>query len=40
MAEGLDVIFAELGISEYQGIFDEQGFDTLATVLDITESDL
>ncbi|KAL4417473.1 HMG box protein [Colletotrichum abscissum] len=40
MAQGLDGIFAELGISQYLDIFLEQGFDTWETILDITESDL
>ncbi|EGY18635.1 uncharacterized protein VDAG_09161 [Verticillium dahliae VdLs.17] len=40
MAQGLDIIFAELGISQYLDIFVEQGFDTWATILDVTESDL
>ncbi|GKT55160.1 HMG box protein [Colletotrichum tofieldiae] len=40
MAHELEGIFAELGISQYLGIFVEQGFDTWETILDITESDL
>ncbi|KAF3343391.1 26S proteasome regulatory subunit rpn12 [Verticillium dahliae VDG2] len=40
MAKRLDMIFAELGISQYLDNFVEQGFDTWATILDITESDL
>ncbi|WYZ34674.1 hypothetical protein EsH8_I_000950 [Colletotrichum jinshuiense] len=40
MAQGLEGIFAELGISQYLSIFLEQGFDTWETILDITESDL
>ncbi|KXH61141.1 HMG box protein [Colletotrichum salicis] len=40
MAQGLDGIFAELGISQYLDFFLEQGFDTWETILDITESDL
>ncbi|GJC92122.1 HMG box protein [Colletotrichum higginsianum] len=40
MAHELEGIFAELGISQYLGIFLEQGFDTWETILDITESDL
>ncbi|OHE95767.1 HMG box protein [Colletotrichum orchidophilum] len=40
MAQELDSIFAELGISQYLSIFFDQGFDTWETILDITESDL
>ncbi|KAF3360601.1 Protein transport protein SEC24 [Verticillium dahliae VDG1] len=40
MAQGLGTIFAELGILQYLDTFVEQGFDTWATILDITESDL
>ncbi|EFQ26250.1 HMG box protein [Colletotrichum graminicola M1.001] len=40
MAHELEGIFSELGISQYLGIFLEQGFDTWETILDITESDL
>ncbi|OLN88818.1 High mobility group protein B3 [Colletotrichum chlorophyti] len=40
MAQELDGIFAELGISQYLDTFLEQGFDTWETILDITESDL
>ncbi|TDZ17820.1 High mobility group protein B3 [Colletotrichum orbiculare MAFF 240422] len=40
MAQELDSIFAELGISQYLDTFVEQGFDTWETILDITESDL
>ncbi len=40
MTEQLEQIFGELGISQYLGVFLEQGFDTWDTILDITESDL
>ncbi|KAM0509314.1 hypothetical protein ACHAP6_000378 [Verticillium nonalfalfae] len=40
MAQGLGTIFVELGILQYLDTFVEQGFDTWATILDITESDL
>ncbi|KAJ0371210.1 hypothetical protein COL154_000721 [Colletotrichum chrysophilum] len=40
MAQNLESIFQELGISQYLDIFLEQGFDTWDTILDITESDL
>ncbi|KAF9879255.1 hmg box protein [Colletotrichum karsti] len=40
MAQELESIFAELGISQYLDAFVEQGFDTWETILDITESDL
>ncbi|KAF4926339.1 High mobility group protein B3 [Colletotrichum viniferum] len=40
MAQDLESIFQELGISQYLDIFLEQGFDTWDTILDITESDL
>ncbi|KAH8675751.1 hypothetical protein BX600DRAFT_507961 [Xylariales sp. PMI_506] len=36
----LETIFSELGISQYLGIFIDQGFDSWETILDITESDL
>nr|XP_036580622.1 HMG box protein [Colletotrichum truncatum]KAF6788617.1 HMG box protein [Colletotrichum truncatum] len=40
MAQELESIFSELGISQYLDTFLEQGFDTWETILDITESDL
>ena len=40
MTQLLEVVFGELGISQYLGSFLEQGFDTWETILDITESDL
>jgi len=40
MSQPLEVIFGELGISQYLDTFLEQGFDTWETILDITESDL
>ena len=40
MANQLEAIFGELGISQYLNIFVDQGFDTWETILDITESDL
>jgi hypothetical protein len=36
----LEEIFQELGISQYLDVFIEHGFDTWATIQDITESDL
>ncbi|KAI0200309.1 hypothetical protein F4808DRAFT_166274 [Astrocystis sublimbata] len=36
----LESVFGELGISQYLGIFVDQGFDSWETILDITESDL
>ncbi|KAJ2976530.1 hypothetical protein NUW58_g8060 [Xylaria curta] len=36
----LESVFGELGISQYLGVFVDQGFDTWETILDITESDL
>ncbi|KAI6093380.1 hypothetical protein F4821DRAFT_80276 [Hypoxylon rubiginosum] len=36
----LEVIFGELGISQYLDVFVDQGFDSWETILDITESDL
>ncbi|KAI0890567.1 uncharacterized protein GGS22DRAFT_15154 [Annulohypoxylon maeteangense] len=36
----LEVIFGELGISQYLEAFVDQGFDSWETILDITESDL
>ncbi|KAI1083250.1 hypothetical protein F5B20DRAFT_453289 [Whalleya microplaca] len=36
----LEVIFGELGISQYLNAFVDQGFDSWETILDITESDL
>ncbi|KAF2968744.1 hypothetical protein GQX73_g4841 [Xylaria multiplex] len=36
----LESIFGELGISQYLGVFIDQGFDSWETILDITESDL
>lgn len=36
----LELIFQELGISQYLQSFLEQGFDSWDTILDITESDL
>ncbi len=40
MTQLLEVVFGELGISQYLESFLEQGFDTWETILDITESDL
>ncbi|KAL7950813.1 hypothetical protein V8C42DRAFT_131425 [Trichoderma barbatum] len=40
MNQELEVIFRELGISQYLDTFVEQGFDTWDTILDIQESDL
>ncbi|KAL2199255.1 hypothetical protein P885DRAFT_30678 [Corynascus similis CBS 632.67] len=40
MSQSLEVIFGELGISQYLDAFLEQGFDAWETILDITESDL
>ena len=40
MAQRLEQIFGELGISQYLGIFLDHGFDSWETILDITESDL
>lgn len=40
MTQPLEVIFGELGISQYLDAFLDQGFDTWETILDITESDL
>jgi len=36
----LEVVFAELGMSQYLDAFLEQGFESWDIVLDITESDL
>jgi hypothetical protein len=36
----LEEIFREVGISQYLDAFVDQGFDSWATILDITESDL
>ncbi|KAI9814729.1 MAG: hypothetical protein M1827_002995 [Pycnora praestabilis] len=36
----LDSILARLGLSQYLSKFEEEGFDTWETILDITESDL
>ncbi|KAI1094990.1 hypothetical protein F5B19DRAFT_489885 [Rostrohypoxylon terebratum] len=36
----LEIIFGELGISQYLEAFVDQGFDSWDTILDITESDL
>ncbi|KAI1447737.1 high mobility group box domain-containing protein [Annulohypoxylon stygium] len=36
----LEIIFGELGISQYLETFVDQGFDSWETILDITESDL
>ncbi|KAI1814305.1 hypothetical protein GGS20DRAFT_415989 [Poronia punctata] len=36
----LEIIFGELGISQYLNEFIEQGFDSWDTIVDITESDL
>ncbi|KAI2776560.1 hypothetical protein F4815DRAFT_342597 [Daldinia loculata] len=36
----LEVIFGELGITQYLDAFIDQGFDSWDTILDITESDL
>lgn len=40
MTQLLEVVFGELGITQYLDSFLEQGFDTWETILDITESDL
>lgn len=40
MTQPLEVVFGELGITQYLDSFLEQGFDTWETILDITESDL
>lgn len=40
MAQHLEVVFRELGISQYLDAFVDQGFDSWETILDITESDL
>lgn len=40
MTQGLDSIFAELGLSQYLDTFVDQGFDAWDTILDIQESDL
>ncbi|KAK4238664.1 hypothetical protein C8A03DRAFT_14896 [Achaetomium macrosporum] len=40
MTQLIEVIFGELGITQYLDAFLEQGFDTWETILDITESDL
>jgi hypothetical protein len=40
MTQLLEVVFGELGITQYLESFLEQGFDTWETILDITESDL
>ncbi|KAL2127342.1 hypothetical protein VTI74DRAFT_10888 [Chaetomium olivicolor] len=40
MTQRLEIIFGELGITQYLDAFLEQGFDTWETILDITESDL
>ncbi|KAI0870041.1 hypothetical protein GGS24DRAFT_125862 [Hypoxylon argillaceum] len=36
----IETVFGELGISQYLGVFIDQGFDSWDTILDITESDL
>ncbi|KAI0428800.1 hypothetical protein F5Y09DRAFT_332303 [Xylaria sp. FL1042] len=36
----LETVLGELGISQYLGVFIDQGFDSWETILDITESDL
>ena len=36
----LETVFGELGITQYLGVFIDQGFDSWETILDITESDL
>ncbi|KAI0102933.1 hypothetical protein GGR51DRAFT_562137 [Nemania sp. FL0031] len=36
----IETVFGELGISQYLGVFIDQGFDSWETILDITESDL
>jgi hypothetical protein len=40
MAESLDEVFEELGLSQYLDTFKDQGFDSWDIILDITESDL
>ncbi|POR32654.1 High mobility group protein 20A [Tolypocladium paradoxum] len=40
MTQGLDSIFAELGLTQYLDAFVDQGFDAWDTILDIQESDL
>ncbi|KAF5536817.1 hypothetical protein FNAPI_11629 [Fusarium napiforme] len=40
MSPDLELIFAELGLSQYLGAFVEQGFDEWDIILDIQESDL
>ncbi|KAF4968067.1 hypothetical protein FSARC_4485 [Fusarium sarcochroum] len=40
MSPDLESIFAELGLSQYLGVFVEQGFDEWDIILDIQESDL
>jgi len=40
MMQPLEETFRELGISQYLGVFLDQGFDMWETILDITESDL
>lgn len=36
----LELVFGELGITQYLDSFIDQGFDSWDTVLDITEADL
>lgn len=36
----LGPVLARLGLSQYQDVFAEEGFDTWDILLDITESDL
>ncbi|KAF4974961.1 hypothetical protein FZEAL_8193 [Fusarium zealandicum] len=40
MSSDLEVLFGELGLSQYLGAFVEQGFDEWDIILDIQESDL
>ena len=40
MTHQLEVIFGELGISQYLDAFIDQGFDSWDTILDIQETDL
>lgn len=40
MTTDLHAILAKLGLAQYIEKFDDEGFETWETVLDITESDL
>jgi hypothetical protein len=40
MAQSLEEVFEELGLSQYLDAFVDQGFDSWDTILDVTESDL